>query len=185
MCAVLALGSSKSSACAANLHVLTGVDVQVGKIKAIRKKHSSCRMVGSQPRTDEPANIRKENAMNDSSGIQTGRISKKRGLSRHYPHKAQSFDCIADLLCGETHFGDSSLVLSKTVSMRCIPAPSRTLSALRRVSTAAALSEQSGLSEDSVVNTWVVLDEQSLCSALEGTTIQDSSASQAQVRTCT
>jgi hypothetical protein len=30
-------------------------------------------------------------------GIQRQRIRKKRGLSRYYPYKAQSFDCIADL----------------------------------------------------------------------------------------
>jgi hypothetical protein len=49
--------------------------------------------------------------------ILKGRIGKKRGLSRHYPHKAQSFDCIASLFANSNN-DESSLKLSKSLSMR-------------------------------------------------------------------
>jgi hypothetical protein len=146
--------------------------------------------MGSLPRTDEePAALRKENepGMNSDTSIPllTGRIGKassqkKRGLSRHYPSKAQSFDCIAELL-HEPQFCDSALVLSKSVSMRCMPSSAlgRCLAAhLRRCSTTAALSEQSVVSEDSVVNNWITLEEQSLCTAMQGANLQDTSTSQ-------
>lgn len=123
----------------------------------------------------------------DASAIPllTGRIGKatsqkKRGLSRHYPSKAQSFDCIAELL-QEPQFGDSAVILSKSVSMRCMPSSAlgRNLAAqIRRCSTTATLSEQSAVSEDSVANNWFTLDEQSLCSAMQGANLQDTSTSQ-------
>lgn len=134
--------------------------------------------------------FRKENeqVMNSESSsipLITGRVGKatsqkKRGLSRHYSSKAQSFDCIAELL-HEPQFGDSAVVLSKSVSMRCMPcsALGRSLAAqIRRCSTTATLSEQSAVSEDSMVNNWVTLDEQSLCSAMQGANLQDTSTSQ-------
>lgn len=54
------------------------------------------------------------------SVVQRGRISKKRGLSRHYPYKAQSFDCIADIFRAPSE-DVSSVVLSKS---RCGRSPS-------------------------------------------------------------
>lgn len=117
----------------------------------------------------------KGNYCNDSS-VRSGRIMKKRGLSRHYPHKAQSFDCISDLLCG-SQFGESSIVLSKSIS-RFASLSSSTSSAssrtLRRVCTAAALSEESNESEDSFAGSWVVMEEEvALCDALEASSIHD------------
>lgn len=52
--------------------------------------------------------------------VQRGRISKKRGLSRHYPYKAQSFDCIADFFRSPSD-DVSSVVLAKA---RCGRSPS-------------------------------------------------------------
>lgn len=142
-------------------------------IKAARRKVLSCRMV-AQPSTSDESQ-RKENGCNDSS-VRSGRILKKRGLSRHYPHKAQSFDCISDLLCG-SEFGESSLVLSKSMS-RFASLTSSTSSVtsrqLRRVCTAADFSEESNVSEDSLVGSWVVMEEEiALCDALEASSIHD------------
>lgn len=166
------------------------------KIRATRRNTSSCGM-GSLPRTEEePKAFRKENGpgMNSDANsipLLTGRVGKassaqkKRGLSRHYPSKAQSFDCIADLL-HEPQFGDSAVVLSKAVSMRCMPSSAlgRSLAAeIRRCNTTAALSEHSTVSEDSVANNWITLDEQSLCCAMQGANLQDTSTSQQEVPT--
>lgn len=142
-------------------------------IKATRRKGLSCRMVTLPSTSDE--SHRKDADCNDSS-VRSGRIMKKRGLSRHYPHKAQSFDCISDLLCG-SQFGESSIVLSKSFS-RFASISSSTSSAscrtLRRVCTTAALSEESTVSEDSFAGSWVVMEEEvALCDALEASSIHD------------
>ena len=52
-----------------------------------------------------------ESTRGDVEVTSIGRMLKKRGLSRHYPHKAQSFDCLQSIL---TSCGESSLALSKT-----------------------------------------------------------------------
>lgn len=166
--------------------VYTYAENKWSTIRPDRRLKSSCRM-GSLPRTEEePTGSLKENSPDANSiPLLTGRIgksgsNKKRGLSRHYPSKAQSFDCIAELL-HEPQFGESSMVLSKSVSMRCMPSSAlgRSLAAqIRRCSTQAALSEQSGVSEDSVSNNWITMDEQSLCSAMQATNLQDTSTSQ-------
>eukprot|EP00892_Ulva_mutabilis_P012350 jgi/Ulvmu1/9488/UM052_0058.1 len=142
-------------------------------ITAAWRKGLSCRMVMSPSTSDE--SYRKDSDANDAS-VRSGRIMKKRGLSRHYPHKAQSFDCISDLLCA-SEFGESSLVLSKSLS-RFASLNSSTSSAsfrpLRRVFTAAALSEESNVSDDSIACNYAVMEEEvALCDALEATSIQD------------
>lgn len=147
-------------------------------IKAAWRKGLSCRMASSPSTSDE--SYRKDSDVNESS-VRSGRIMKKRGLSRHYPHKAQSFDCISDLLCS-SELGESALVLSKSLS-RFASLTSSIGSAsgrpLRRVFTAAALSDESNSSEDSVFGNYVVMEEEgALCDALEATSIQDRKAPQ-------
>lgn len=53
-----------------------------------------------------------------ATSVHKGRVAKKRGLSRHFPHKAQSFDCIASLGSAAAGSGVSALVLSKSLSRR-------------------------------------------------------------------
>jgi hypothetical protein len=53
-------------------------------------------MVCTEPKAHSTCNSRRDGEPQVLS-IQRPRIRKKRGLSRHYPYKAQSFDCIADL----------------------------------------------------------------------------------------
>jgi hypothetical protein len=52
-----------------------------------------------------------------ATSVQMGRIAKKKGLSRHYPHKAQSFDCIASL-AASVGAQAGAYVLSKSLSRR-------------------------------------------------------------------
>jgi hypothetical protein len=127
-----------------------------------------------------PDDFCKREAQEDGS-VRSGRIAKKRGLSRHYPNKSQSFNCISDIVC-LSPLGDSALVLSKSVSMRYTPMTralsptARTdgvTSCLRRINTVAAISDgTSEASSSSGSSGWVVLEE-GLCSALEKTTLQD------------
>lgn len=116
-------------------------------------------------------------ACEQATAVLKGRVSKKQGLSRHYPAKAQSFDCMASLLaaCDES---TPTLVLSKSHSRRALTMAATSLArsvssksprssaALRRTTSSATVScctaiherpeEESSCSEES-----------ELCSALQ------------------
>jgi hypothetical protein len=89
-----------------------------------------------------------KDSSDQASSVLKGRVQKKRGLSRHYPHKAQSFDCIASLGRAASH-NSSALVLSKSLSRRgdarrCPGSPgaaSSDASALRRVTSSGTIHE--------------------------------------------
>ena len=102
-----------------------------------------------------------------------GRVQKKRGLSRHYPHKAQSFDCISSLFlaasCSATP--ESSVLLSKSLSARCgslrrlcssqsSPSFEQLTAALPRVASGATIHECPHEETCSLI-------EHSLCAALQ------------------
>lgn len=105
-----------------------------------------------------------------ATSVQRGRVAKKKGLSRHYPHKAQSFDCIASL-AASADAQAGAIVLSKSLSKRRAPARQASiaaslaavdsrLSALRR-STSSVTIQESPLEES-----WCS-DETELCCALQ------------------
>lgn len=114
-----------------------------------------------------------------ANAVAKGRVAKKQGLSRHYPAKAQSFDCMASLLAAcDENTPLPTLVLSKSVSrrappVRCMPHV-RSLSAkgachvnsLRRTISSAALACCTSIDEHPVEDS-SCSEESELCSALQ------------------
>jgi hypothetical protein len=147
-------------------------------------------MVGSCTKDDSDSSSTWASTSEELS-IRDGKVNKKRGLSRFYPSKAQSFDCIAELLCplGDSDaVAESALMLSKTM---CTRGSSRALqrmasqlssgsSRLRRVNTTSSMTDDSSGREG---KDWQSL-EADLCHAMESTSIQSTPAAQSPGQAC-
>lgn len=126
-------------------------------------------MVGSSPQQTEPSPCCAREPDDLFSSVQRGRISKKRGLSRHYPYKAQSFDCIASLFFAG---GDaSSHILSKStsgrsVSLRQLSSSLSSTSVEQVQGTMRRVASNATIQECSLEDSWTSL-ELELCSALQ------------------
>ena len=109
-------------------------------------------MSGSSGQIDS-SSVRSQSDTLAAASALKGRVAKKKGLSRHYPHKAQSFDCIASL-AASAEAQSGALVLSKSLSKRRAPASGRQascaaslsaadnrLSAMRRVTSSITIQE--------------------------------------------
>jgi hypothetical protein len=134
-------------------------------------------MVGPSGKDDSDSN---STWASEELSIRDGKVNKKRGgLSRFYPSKAQSFDCIAELLCplGDNDaVAESALLLSKSM---CPRGPSsRTLQRiasqyssgsgrLRRVNTMTSMADDSS-AHDPEPRAGLEAD---LCSAFDATSI--------------
>jgi hypothetical protein len=147
-------------------------------------------MVGSYTKEDSDASSTWAST-SDELSIRDGKVNKKRGLSRFYPSKAQSFDCIAELLCplGDSDaVAESALMLSKTMcrrgSSRALQRMASQLSGgsshLRRVNTTSFMTDDSSGRE---AKEWQCLEED-LCHAMEATSIQSTPAAESPGQAC-